>query len=228
MRTWVLEGRSLQNEIAGGDLSTFHRVLDVLINDPTPSPVPEKVAKVTPPRHKKQRRAAKKKPPIKVSSAARDRATQGRRAVARGQRPSLKEAILTVMGDKTLHASDVHDALAAKGWLPDAADPRTYIGHVLSTLSDPQSEGDYAFERVTEKGRGYYRAASARQATSAERLDAEILQMLVQPLRLHHLRERLKLPADDLSASLGRLHAQGLVEKQARNHSVWWSVPKSS
>ena len=78
------------------------------------------------------------------------RATQGRRAVAQGLRPPIKKAMIEVCGKKTMNASEMYEALNAKGWLPDSNDPRAYISYLFSSLKD-------SFERVEGKVRGYYR-----------------------------------------------------------------------
>ncbi len=119
-----------------------------------------KAAAKVEPAPKKAKAAAK---PVKAKAAAaapkpgkktrgQSRAAEGRRAVANEERPKLKDAIKTVMGNKVMTAQEVFDGLVAKGWTPNAKDPRVYVGHVLSSMSD-------LFARVPEKGRGYYRVA---------------------------------------------------------------------
>ena len=107
------------------------------------APKAKKAAKKATKKAAPKAKAKKGRKPTKNVAAA-----EGRRAVARGDRPVLKEAMKTVMGDKVMAAQDIVDGLKAKGWLPNAKDPRTYISFTLSAQKD-------AFER-TEK-RGYYR-----------------------------------------------------------------------
>lgn len=94
------------------------------------------------------------------------RALLGRRAVASGERPSIKEAIRKVMGNKAMSAQEVYDALKEKGWLPNAKDPRMHVGHILSSLS--VSDGD-EFQRVPEKGRGFYRLTRTDEGNGSKR-----------------------------------------------------------
>lgn len=83
-------------------------------------------------------------------AAGKSRAAEGRRAVARGERPPIKQAMAQVMGGDTCNPAMVAERLAAKGWTPAAADPKTYCGYMLSSNKD-------MFERVPAKGRGFYR-----------------------------------------------------------------------
>jgi hypothetical protein len=89
------------------------------------------------------KKATAKKKTTKASNNS--AAAEGRRAVARGDRPSIREAMARVMGKKTMNAAEIVDGLKAKGWMPNAKDPRTYC---LYTLSDNKE----TFERV-ERGR---------------------------------------------------------------------------
>jgi hypothetical protein len=73
----------------------------------------------------------------------------GRRAVADGLRPSLKEAMVKVMGNKAMGAADVLMALEDRDWVPNAAKPQQYISCTFSSSKD-------IFERVEGK-RGIYK-----------------------------------------------------------------------
>lgn len=90
------------------------------------------------------------------------RAVEGRRAVARGERPTIKDAIIQVIGGDVCNAIEVYERLHAKGWLPNATEPRQYISFVLS--STKSKDGKPVFERVQGKGRGYYRVAGVQTA----------------------------------------------------------------
>lgn len=114
-------------------------------------------------------KAAAKKPgpkpkaaakPKGMSAADRKRLSHGRQAVKSGERPTMREAIRTILGGKVMHAQDVYEGLKEKGWLPNAKEPRTHVGHLLSSMND-------SFERVPDKGRGYYRALSENGSTQA-------------------------------------------------------------
>lgn len=106
---------------------------------------------------------AKPGPKPKAQAAAKSvkgnsRATQGRRDVAKGLRPSLKESMTQVMGSKTMNASEVFEGLKAKDWLPNSSDPRQYISYSLSSFKD-------RFERVESKGRGFYKVRAGASAS---------------------------------------------------------------
>jgi len=97
-------------------------------------------------------KAPAKKPAAKAPAKGKDNAAaaKGRAEVKAGLRPTIKEAMTQVMGDKTMNAAEIYDLLKAKNWLPSANDPRGYIAYLLSSMKD-------RFERVPDKGRGYYR-----------------------------------------------------------------------
>lgn len=70
----------------------------------------------------------------------------GRRQVVEGLRPSLRDAIVCVMGDKEANATEILERLKKRGWLPNSQDKR---GAVLYMLSKSDT-----FRRV---GRGVYK-----------------------------------------------------------------------
>ena len=94
---------------------------------------------------KKGKKAEAKAPPAPKKSAT--NATEGRRAVARGDRPTMKEAIATVMGKSAMGSADIVSGLEKKGWLPNAQDPQQYVSYLLSSNKD-------VFERLE---RGLYK-----------------------------------------------------------------------
>jgi len=132
---------------------------------PTKKAAPVKAAKKAAPA-----KAAKKvEPAKKAAKSPKNRAAEGRRAVLAGERPTLKDAMKTVMGKNVMNSQEVYDALKAKGWLPNSNEPKNYIGYSLSSMKTD-------FERVPDKGRGFYRAksaASANGATKAETTKAD-------------------------------------------------------
>lgn len=87
---------------------------------------------------------------------------------AKGERPTLVEAIKIVMGNKTMNAEAVLAALTEKGWAPGAQDKKTYTSYLLSSNKD-------IFGRVPEKGRGFYcvldqvKAPAKAEAPKAEK-----------------------------------------------------------
>lgn len=118
-----------------------------------PAPVKAKAA----PAKKAPAKAAPAKPAKKTPK---NRAAEGRRAVLAGERPTLKDAMKQVMGSRTMNSQEVYDALKAKGWLPNSTEPKNYIGYSLSSMKDH-------FERVPDKGRGFYRVrGSATNGTA--------------------------------------------------------------
>jgi hypothetical protein len=110
--------------------------------------VPAKKAAKTP--AKKAAKAAPAKAKAAPAKTLNRRATAGRRAVAEGLRPTIRVAIATVMGEKTMNAAEIVPLLEQKGWQADTSDQKTYIGYMLSQNKE-------TFERVEGKGRGFYR-----------------------------------------------------------------------
>lgn len=126
---------------------------------PTPTPLPARAqqarAKIPQPdqRHT-QIREVRQRVSAAQQAKARHKArvaavAEGRRAVARGDRPPIKEAIARVLGKKEMDASSIVKGLAAKGWLPNTRPEKTqqYISFILSSTID-------VFERVA---RGQYK-----------------------------------------------------------------------
>ena len=77
---------------------------------------------------------------------------EGRRDVARGDRPPLREAVGLVLGDHIFGVDDVVSRLGSRGWLPrsrNALLARKYIGEVLSAGTKTGH-----FENLGSRGRG--------------------------------------------------------------------------
>lgn len=68
--------------------------------------------------------------------------------------PALVDAIQQVMGNKTMNADMVYDALEQRGWLPVSNDPKGYVRYTLSKNKE-------IFLRVDGK-RGFYHLDLAR------------------------------------------------------------------
>ncbi len=100
-------------------------------------------------------------------TAGASRAAEGRRAVARGDRPSIKQAIVQVMGTDVCNAEEVYKRVEAKGWLPSASDPKVYIGYTLSSQKE-------IFDRVPAKGRGFYRVKAEAVAPVEVKPEASV------------------------------------------------------
>lgn len=103
---------------------------------------------------KKPQATVKKPTTTAAPKVNNSRAAQGRRDVAAGLRPKIKQAMMLVMGDRTTNASVIYEELKVRDWLPNSNDPRAYIAYLLSSLKD-------AFERVEGRGRGFYRVRPA-------------------------------------------------------------------
>jgi len=88
---------------------------------------------------------AAKTPAKKAASSKGDtnvsNATEGRRAVAQGKRPPMKEAVATVIGKTTMTAAEVVTGLEKKDWLPNTNKVQQYVSYILSSNKD-------IFERV--------------------------------------------------------------------------------
>ena len=95
----------------------------------------------------KEARALKAKKAPAQSAPLASNVAAGRRAVARGDRPPMKEAIALIMGDKETEIGEVVAALEKKGWLPNTPHPRPYVNCFLANSKD-------VFERVS---RGKYK-----------------------------------------------------------------------
>lgn len=132
---------------------------------------PAKVAKAAPKVEKKAAAAkapkAVKAKPAKAPKAEKkgkkswgSRQAAGRREVADGLRPTFKDAIVKVMGNKAMTRDQVHDALKEKGWLPNSNEPRGYVGYMLSaskvkvTDASGKETETHLFDRVK---RGVYK-----------------------------------------------------------------------
>lgn len=121
-----------------------------------PKAAKKKTAKAT---KKTAKAAAKsgKKGSKKASKAATNAAAEGRRAVARGDRPPLKNALERAMGNKgDFKVDDAIKELTAKNWMPNTKNPREYIGYILSSNND-------LFERVSW---GVYRVKTTKAAAA--------------------------------------------------------------
>jgi len=174
---------------------------------------------------------------VSASEAARN-AAEGRRAVAGGERPPLKDAMVIVMGNVNMSAQGVVDALARKKWLPSSSDHRQYISFMLSN-NCPDT-----FERT--ETRGYYRVANGvLQKTKAEfekvqadrnlkehwgipstppptpvQVDANIVWAAIKKggwttVTVSQLAKHLKCKAPRLASPLAKLQRMGRVVKVA-------------
>jgi hypothetical protein len=86
-------------------------------------------------------------------------AAEGRRAVARGDRPTMKEAIATVIGKATMGAAEVVEGLEKRDWVPNAAKIQQYVSFLLSNNKD-------VFERI---GHGQYKVRDGATFTKSSK-----------------------------------------------------------
>jgi hypothetical protein len=112
-------------------------------------PGPKPKAKAEPKTTNKVAKTETKAEPKKRGPKPRKGAAEGRRAVAEGLRPPIKDAIQKVMSGKAMSIDDIFEGLKAKSWLPNSSEPRQYISYILSTSKD-------RFERVVGS-RGVYK-----------------------------------------------------------------------
>jgi ribonuclease E len=127
--------------------------VDTLIADNTKLSVAKKNVKA-----EKPAKAAKPAKEVKAAKAEKPAKT--------GDRPTLVEAIKIVMGNKVMNAEAVLAALTEKGWAPGAQDKKTYTSYLLSSNKD-------VFERVPDKGRGFYRVADVKVKAAAPKAEAK-------------------------------------------------------
>jgi len=119
------------------------------LHKPTLPPPPPPSPPALPQRNKPGPKPGQKA--LRAKEASRARAAEGRLAVARGERPPVKEAIIRVLGDRIMSGEDVYEGLVKRDWLPNSKEPRKYVGYLLSSTKD-------RFEAVKSSGRGMYRA----------------------------------------------------------------------
>jgi hypothetical protein len=196
----------------------------------------------------------KRKYPERITAGHRQRAIEGRRAVSKGDRPPLKDAIAIVIGKDQVTSLTIVERLAAKGWTPNSTNPRGYISVVLSSCKD-------AFECVT---RGVYRVVPGfkplkpRQRNHAGKplghpktkiigaipvsvvndaptksvpltsLQRKVLNVLKDNrfTRSYDLARRMGKPVKTIQVALEGLQNQGfLFSRQRSNHREWAKSP---
>ena len=143
-----------------------------------------------------------------VTEASAANAARGRDAVARGDRPVLKQAMVVVMGKRAMSSIEVVEALKARGWLPSTSDPRQYVSYMLSA-NTPET-----FER-TDK-RGVYRVrgkASKKAAVTIEVVWAMLSGQLERHLTARAIGEKLGVGGKSVAGILGQLSQRGWVDQ---------------
>jgi hypothetical protein len=106
----------------------------------------------------KKTRGRKAKAKAKPEPKAKAKAKGGRKTKNRST-PPLKKAIIEVLGDQTMKASEVITALEGKGWCPESDNIAQYINFMLSS-NTPET-----FERVA---RGVYKVRQSGETTSEQ------------------------------------------------------------
>lgn len=172
----------------------------------------------------KKRTKAKKAPSAKAKKASSNAVAEGRRAVARGDRPPMKVAIAKVMGDKVMDCSEVIAGLKEKNWLPNTVPgekTQQYISYILSSSTD-------AFQRVE---RGRYKALPQRKARKMEGWEKDLLGALSAEkfVQGSSLAKKLGWKTDKLNQRLARLKVVGKVESRIRfRHREWKISPQAT
>ncbi len=132
----------------------------------TPDSKPAKKAKKTATKKVKPQKSEKTATPKrKATAAAIESAAQGRRAVAAGLRPPLKEALAILLGTKSMNIEDAIKGLHAKGWMPASKNEHSYISYALSSNKD-------MFERVS---RGEYKVRAGTSIDPKWKKDTKIV-----------------------------------------------------
>ena len=154
--------RAIVSELSTANDQQLTRVALVFWPEPEPSVGSTSKAKTK----------GKKSATNSVTDASRKNAAEGRRAVATGERPSLKDAMVLVMGPKAMDAQGVVDALTKKKWLPASSDHRQYISFMLSS-NCPET-----FERTETRGfyrvaKGAFKKVQARERARKAELEAQ-------------------------------------------------------
>lgn len=172
-------------KLAEAEQSKLQQILKLEESTPSaggkakPGPKPKAAVKVKASAKKpgpkpKVAKKVKAKAKAKAKGKSVSRAAQGRREVASGKRPPIKDVIAKVLGKRVLHANEVYEAIKAKGQLPNSHDPRGYIGYLLSaskvvvTRAGKETEVQQ-FERVPEKGRGFYKNRGVAVSKAAKK-----------------------------------------------------------
>jgi len=145
--------------------------VDTLIADNTKLSVAKKNVKAEKPakaaKPVKEAKATKAAAKVKAAKPAKEvKAAKAEKPAKTGDRPTLVEAIKIVMGNKVMNAEAVLAALTEKGWAPGAQDKKTYTSYLLSSNKD-------VFERVPDKGRGFYRVADVKVKAAAPKAEAK-------------------------------------------------------
>jgi hypothetical protein len=103
---------------------------------------------------KKPGRKAKKEPTqgkAPKDAANAEAPTPSPKKKSKGASPRAIEAIETILSERgPMHPTELVKALEEKGWMPNSAEPKTYVAFILSQNKE-------RFEKAPEKGRGFYR-----------------------------------------------------------------------
>lgn len=198
-------------------------VVRPVLKEPRRAPRPMARKASTPkasPRSKKPKKGV-----VGGSKAAAKRAAEGRRAVARGDRPPLREAMAVVMGDGSMTSADVVAALEARGWGPNADDPRQYISYMLSSSKD-------TFDRVE---RGVYRVNAKWRKANIPTLSkglAEAFGALKRSTKkdfvVGDLREMLGgVSLQKANGVVTALSKKGLIKRSGRVEGAWSLITRA-
>lgn len=139
-------------------LTKFNEIFGVVLSS---GDATSKAKKTTAKKAAKKTTAAPKDPSASAATedagsaaeAAPNLAAQGRREVASGKRPKIKEAMVLIMGDRVMNADGIVAELASRGWTPKSKNPKVYISYLLSSIKDQDQK---LFDKVPGQ-RGFYK-----------------------------------------------------------------------
>lgn len=141
---------------------------------------------------------------------------------------SVLDAIIEVLGDKTMSVTEINEALKSHALYPKAKDPKGYINAVMTA-----SRNKHYFKRVS---RGVYCARKAKHKVAKKTkkeapVSARVLRFLVshgKPIASPDLAKKLGLPsAQALSPLLVSLRENGGVKATEKDGITLWQPIES-
>lgn len=187
-------------------------------------------------------------PAVQVSNVGRVGA--GRGTASPEERPSLKQAMVTVLKDagESLNGDMVYAELEKRSWLPSTTNPRQYIGHTLSSskelfLRDPDmGRGFYMLAEGAKSGNGkaakpsLAKTKGKKTTPSAKELSPEssrvvkVLQKTTEPFTLRDVAKAAKIPnhrsAHFLLLNLEKTGAVSRLRKKSEAGHVFWQIER--
>jgi len=171
----------------------------------------------------------------RLSKEGRARATAGRQAVARGDRPPLKQAMIEVMGSDTCNPAMVVERLASKGWTPSAGNPKTYVGEQLAKCPDTFLRQNRGFYQVNPEL--IVKGAPLEAVPTFDSIFSDGAEFAKKMFSVLYRRSERGTQANDLTEGMGlhrtedaptiRLYLRtaegaGLVYRERRSNAIYW------